>query len=226
MDVVNDDALGLILERVDLYVSLVRVAAVCRRWRRAVADAAFLRRYRCLHAPPVAGYYFNHPSARNADERTCHAPVFFPSSPSVVDAGHFWLYFLPRGAASWSVWDSRGSLLVLVDDRQRERAFPDHVVCEPLTQRYMMVPLPPDPDIFDCLGPFLLDGEADEAAGRISMSNFRLLCLFDCNGVTHTSVFSAGSSWSEKNTAPMAPNFTSSIGPSQIFGRASGSWYF
>ncbi|CAN6328499.1 unnamed protein product [Urochloa humidicola] len=98
MDVLDDDALGIVLECVDSYVSLVRAAAVCRRWRRAVADTAFLRHYRSLHAPPVAGYYLNHPSPWNADERT-HGPVFFPTSPSVVDAGHFSLDFFPGGAA-------------------------------------------------------------------------------------------------------------------------------
>ncbi|CAO1939551.1 unnamed protein product, partial [Urochloa humidicola] len=55
MDVMHDDALGLVLERVDSHVSLIRAAAVCRRWRRAITDAAFLRRYRSLHAPAVAG---------------------------------------------------------------------------------------------------------------------------------------------------------------------------
>ncbi|CAL4891390.1 unnamed protein product [Urochloa decumbens] len=226
MDVMNDDALVLVLERVDSHVSLIRAAAVCRRWRRAITDAAFLRRYRSHHAPAVAGYYHNHPSLWNAGERTGHAPLFFPTSPSRVDAGHFSLDFLPDGAASWCIWDSRGSLLVLFDDRQLKRSFPDHVICEPLTQRYRMVPLPPDSDSCNCLGPFLLDGEADETGGRISMSNFRLLCLFNCNGVTLTSVFTAGSSWSEKSTDPMAPSFTSSIWPSYILGRASGSWYF
>ncbi|CAN6361557.1 unnamed protein product [Urochloa humidicola] len=54
-----DDVLRLVLERVDSHVSLIRAAAVCKRWRRAIADAAFLRRYRSLHAPAVAGGYRN-----------------------------------------------------------------------------------------------------------------------------------------------------------------------
>ncbi|CAO1939543.1 unnamed protein product [Urochloa humidicola] len=45
----SDDALDLVLERVDSHVSLIRAAAVCRRWRRAIADAGFLRQYRSLH---------------------------------------------------------------------------------------------------------------------------------------------------------------------------------
>ncbi|CAN6352155.1 unnamed protein product, partial [Urochloa humidicola] len=80
MDVMDDDVLGLVLERVDSHVSLIRAAAVCRRWRRAIADAAFLRRYRSLHAPPAAGYYHNPspPWAWGAEGRA----VFVPSSPS------------------------------------------------------------------------------------------------------------------------------------------------
>ncbi|CAN6338733.1 unnamed protein product [Urochloa humidicola] len=59
MDVMDDNALGLVLERMHSHVSLIRAAAVCRRWRRAIADAAFLRRYRSLHAPIVAGEFHN-----------------------------------------------------------------------------------------------------------------------------------------------------------------------
>ncbi|CAL4898322.1 unnamed protein product [Urochloa decumbens] len=182
----SDDVLDLVLERVDSHVSLIRAAAVCRRWRRAIADAAFLRRYRSLHAPPASGYYHN------------------PSFPGGTEGKR------------------RGSLLVLFDDS--EPASLVLVVCEPLTQRYRMIPPPPDSDSLDILGSFLLD--ADEVGSCISISNFRLLCLYDCNGVILTSIFTAGSSWSEKNTTPMAPSFTPSLWPSHILGRASGSWYF
>ncbi|RLN28581.1 uncharacterized protein C2845_PM05G03550 [Panicum miliaceum] len=102
----HDDVLGLVLERVGSHVSLVRAAAVCRRWRRAIAGAAFLRRFRSLHAPVVAGYYHNtSPWAHflmGVDARTSKGPVFLPSSPlTMVDARHFSLDFLPHGAA-WS----------------------------------------------------------------------------------------------------------------------------
>ncbi|CAN6329599.1 unnamed protein product [Urochloa humidicola] len=212
----SDDALVLILERVDSHVSLIRAAAVCRRWRRAIADSAFLRRYRFLHAPPAVGYYHNPSSPSFPGFFRRYAPVFVPSRPSIVDARHFSLDFLPGVAESWSVMDSRGSLIIL------ESSFPENVVCEPLTQRYRMIHLPPDSDGFMYLGPFLLDGEANEVGGGISMSNFRLLCLFHCNGVTCTSIFTAGSSWSEKNIDPVAP----SIQHSRSLGRASGSLYF
>ncbi|CAN6352151.1 unnamed protein product [Urochloa humidicola] len=114
-------------------------------------------------------------------------------------------------------------LLVLMDTRYNGRALPDFAVCEPLTQRYDMIPPRPSPGVW---GPLLLDGEADEVGGRISMSNFRLICIFDCNGVTLTSIFTAGSSWSEKNIDPMAPGIRPDFQPPTILGRASGSWYF
>ncbi|KAF8692306.1 hypothetical protein HU200_039915 [Digitaria exilis] len=53
----NEDILVLLLERVTSHVALVRAAVGCRRWRRAVADAAFLRRFRSLHGPPFATFY-------------------------------------------------------------------------------------------------------------------------------------------------------------------------
>ncbi|CAN6334648.1 unnamed protein product [Urochloa humidicola] len=222
MDAMSDDALGLVLERVDSHVSLVRAAAVCRRWRRAIADAAFLRRYRSLHAPPAAGYYHNPTSPWGVDGKLGYAPVFVPSSPPIVDARHLSLDFLPGGAESWSIQDSRGSLLVLMDTRYHGRALPDLAICEPLTQSYCMIPSPPGSD---CWGSVLLDREVNEVGGRISMSNFRLLCMFDCNGVTLTSMFTTGSSWSEKNIDPMAPNFRPDFRAPAFLGRASGSWY-
>ncbi|CAM0148403.1 unnamed protein product [Urochloa decumbens] len=222
MDVVDDDALVLVLERVDSHVSLIRAAAVCKRWHSAIADAAFLRRYRSLHAPPAVGYYHNPPGLSETALLLCPcAPVFVPSPPSIVDARHFSLDFLSGGEGSWRVMDSRGSLVVLTVTGLRT-AFTENVVCEPLTQRYRMIHLPPDSDGFLYLGPFLLDGEANEVGGGISMSNFRLLCLFHSNGVTCTSIFTAGSSWSEKSIDPMAP----SIQHSRTLGHASGSLYF
>ncbi|CAO1939546.1 unnamed protein product [Urochloa humidicola] len=154
MDAMSDDALGLVLERVDSHVSLVRAAAVCRRWRRTIADAAFLHRYRSLHAPPAAGYYHNPTSPWGVDGKLGYAPVFVPSSPPIMDARHLSLDFLPGGAESWSIQDSRSSLLVLMDTRYHGRALPDLAICEPLTQSYRMIPSPPGSD---CWGSVLLD---------------------------------------------------------------------
>ncbi|CAL4888732.1 unnamed protein product [Urochloa decumbens] len=130
----SDDILALVLERVGSQVSLIRCAAVCRRWRRAIADAGFLRRFRSLHPPAVAGDYHNvsllAPFMLGSEAGTSGL-VFVPSSPSTVDARHCSLDFLPDGAGSWDVRDSRGSLLLMIR-RGFGPAFPDMVVCEPL----------------------------------------------------------------------------------------------
>jgi hypothetical protein len=53
-------------------------------------------------------------------------------------------------------------------------------------------------------GPFLVDGDEDEAGGRIGMSNFRILCvLFSYDDVVaYTTMFTAvgdtDAMWSEK----------------------------
>ncbi|CAL4891376.1 unnamed protein product [Urochloa decumbens] len=217
----NDDVLELVLERVDSHVSLIRAAAVCKRWRRAIADAAFLRRYRSLHAPAVAGGY----GYGVGDRRSRVGPVFAPSSPSVVDARHFSLDFLPGGAASWIVQDSRSSLLLLChwEFQVFPSFFPDMVVCEPLTRHYRRIHPPADLADVRYFWQFcLIDGEADEVGGHISLSNFRVLCMFICRGFMHTAMLSTGSTWSEKNICHAAPNFYST----NYLGRAGGSRYF
>ncbi|CAN6329607.1 unnamed protein product [Urochloa humidicola] len=224
MDVTSDDVLDLILERVSSHVSLIRAAAVCRRWRRTVADAGFLRRYRSLHAPAVGGSYHNNCAWSDflRGERTGDGPVFLPSSPSMVDARHFSLDFLPGDAASWSIRDSRGSLLIAICLIGPGRASIDRVVCEPLTRRYTRIPLPEVANDSIYLGLFLLDANVDEVASRISISNFRVLCMFDCSGVTHTSIFTTGSSWSKNKINRVAPNIRRTVS----CGRAAGCWYF
>ncbi|CAN6380681.1 unnamed protein product [Urochloa humidicola] len=112
MDDANDDILGLILQRVESHPSLIRVVATCKRWRRAIADAGFLRRYYSLHGPTVASHYFDdcRPSAISGDR-----PLFFPSPSSSIDARHFSLDFLPwkTDPTRREILDSRGSLLLV-----------------------------------------------------------------------------------------------------------------
>ncbi|CAL4905619.1 unnamed protein product [Urochloa decumbens] len=217
MDVMDDDALCLVLERVDSHVSLICAAAVCKRWRRAIADAAFLRRYRSLHAPAVAGEF------HNGAWRSNEGPVFVPSSPSMVDARHLSLDFLPNDPGAWTVVDSRGSLLLLLlmDMRLLGNGFPDMVICEPLTRRFEIIS-PPAEHIKEGRS-FLIDVTANETGGGISISNFRVLCMFHCgDGVMHTAMLTAGSSWSEKSICHAVPNFHST----KFLGRAGGSRYF
>ncbi|TVU49457.1 hypothetical protein EJB05_00770, partial [Eragrostis curvula] len=78
----DEDVVGLVLERIGSQVSLIRAASTCKRWRRIIADAAFLRRFRSLHAPTVAGTYHND----TVDgERESKGPVFIPSPSLPID---------------------------------------------------------------------------------------------------------------------------------------------
>ncbi|CAO2169949.1 unnamed protein product [Urochloa humidicola] len=185
MDAMSDDVLGLVLERVSSHVSLIRAAAVCRRWRRTITDAAFLRRYRSLHAPAVFEDYHNVSPLDLGAEAGTSGPVFARSSSSTVDTRHFSLDFLPDDAGPWNILDSRGSLL-LMNRRGFRPPFPDMVVCEPLTRRRVAISPPADLGDGSCflLQSFLVDG-CTNASGRISMSNFRVLCLLYSGGHRH-----------------------------------------
>jgi hypothetical protein len=228
---VSDDVLGLILERVGSHIALIRAAAVCRRWRRAVADADFLRGFRSLHAPAVAGEYHNGSIWPNfltgTGETRIKGPVFLPSSPSMVDASHFSLDFLPNGAGCWNIVDSRGSLLLMAGaDVKRINNIREMLVCEPLTRSYMMVT--PMPDFHgSCLQSFLIDGITDKAGGCIGMSNFRVLRILYGNQRSYAAVFTKGgesgsTSWSEKSIDCIATMSRVLL----TLGHAGGSWYF
>ncbi|TVT99878.1 hypothetical protein EJB05_54731, partial [Eragrostis curvula] len=253
----NDDVVGLILELcIDSQVSLIRAASTCKRWRRVIADAAFLRRFRSLHAATVAGDYYNDTpmplkGVGLVAARKSKGPVFVPSPSLPIDGRHHSLDFLPHGGGkAWAVVDSRGGLLLMT--RRRRRVDPNKkdvmmVVCEPLTRRYSEIPPPPAilfSNGFDhyIKGYYLVDGDADEAGGRIGMSNFRVffeLCHALGDGVPHTAaVFAAagdGSSWSEKAMDQiMAPRHgcaekTAFVSPhycrARVLGTVAGSRY-
>ncbi|KAK3152806.1 hypothetical protein QOZ80_2BG0163840 [Eleusine coracana subsp. coracana] len=53
----NYDLVGEILSRVDSSTTLVRAAAVSKRWLRRASDGAFLRRFRARHPPRLLGFY-------------------------------------------------------------------------------------------------------------------------------------------------------------------------
>ncbi|CAL4995311.1 unnamed protein product [Urochloa decumbens] len=225
MDDVNDDILGLILERIDSHPVLIRAAATCKRWRRAIADAGFLRRYRSLHGPTIAaGHYFN---GRRGVCWPRREPWFVPSSPLPPPFGAclFSLDFLPCEAdpTRREVLDTRGSLL-LVD--LSSGYFTDLVVCEPLTRCYVRIPAPEFIGGSFPWGLYLIDGDAVDEAGQrsIGMSNFRVMCMFDRGDVAHAGVFTATGvgTWTKMAADHIAGNLR---GTTRL-GRAGGSWYF
>ncbi|XP_051192068.1 uncharacterized protein [Lolium perenne] len=53
----DDDLLAEILVRAGFPTTLVRAAAVCKRWLHHASDKAFLRRFRKLNPPRILGFY-------------------------------------------------------------------------------------------------------------------------------------------------------------------------
>jgi hypothetical protein len=239
-----DDLVELILLRLASTVSLIRAASTCKQWRRivAAADAGFLRRFRSLHAPAIAGYYYN------SEKFTSFAPSPPPASAPAIDDSHFSLDFLhvvqdtvdgsrpQSSSSSWRIMDSRGSLLLLdfagshPDDGARSL-----LVCEPLTRRYQWVVPPSAGRGFGGGGcefsrAYLADGaEADEAGGRVGMSNFRVVYeLYHHRHGVSAAVFTfttggggAQLSWEEKAIGDIA----GSSSCMHVLGHAGGSWY-
>uniref|UniRef100_A0A0E0D1I4 F-box domain-containing protein n=1 Tax=Oryza meridionalis TaxID=40149 RepID=A0A0E0D1I4_9ORYZ len=217
---VPDHLLQVILLRLDSSVSLLRAAAACTRWRRVVADAGFLRSFRSLHgARHVVGLYHTvDPCFGSPPPAGGSSVVFVPSSPPPVigvDSRFFSLDFLPdyhdNDSWSWQLVDSRGGLLLFSKKRKstsrwaamaeaRCFSFPDLVVCEPLTRRYQGIVSPVYFRRLQCLGVFLLDGDAadaDDIGGGIRMSNFRVVAALH------------GRTWQHDRAVPLACVFTS-----------------
>ncbi|KAL6846357.1 hypothetical protein ACP4OV_023805 [Aristida adscensionis] len=54
-----DDVLELIFLRLPAEVCLVLAASTCKRWRRVIADAVFLRRFRSTNGPQIVVSYYD-----------------------------------------------------------------------------------------------------------------------------------------------------------------------
>ncbi|GJN16367.1 hypothetical protein PR202_gb03350 [Eleusine coracana subsp. coracana] len=242
IDDVTDDLLELVFLHVPSPTSLIRAAAVCKPWRRLIADARFLRRFHMLHRPAVAGYHFNKPRFCKWEKEIIYKPAFEPVASSTqlpaINARHFSLDFLSDNMTAEfikpEIMDSRGSLLLMEfrgsNCNNLSHDFPGAlVVCEPLTKRYAAIPRPWDFDASSCQyeRSYLLDGGvADEAGDRIGMSNFRVLFELNRGNRAHATVFTAGgdmSSWSEKAIDDLLPVINYKR---HVLGRAAGSWYF
>ncbi|CAL5088884.1 unnamed protein product [Urochloa decumbens] len=156
VDELSNDLLELVLLGLDSSVSLTRAAATCKRWRRVVADVdgAFLRRFRALHVPsPVGHFYYSVDADPPCSFGMSHTfpqedPVFVPSSGR-HGRPLISLDFVPSaGDGKRQVVDSHGSLLLILYG------------------------------VGIVMGAFLLDGDADDAAGGgIGMDNFRVVLV-------------------------------------------------
>ncbi|CAN6195580.1 unnamed protein product [Urochloa humidicola] len=200
-----EELLALVVLGLSSSLHLVRAAATCRRWRRAIADAGFLARFRSLHgAPCVAGHYYVPETLPPYWDQGRHHQVpekttttFVPVSPAVVSASHFSLDFLyvppgdgnlprymyrrprrVRHSRSREIVDSRGNLLLLTNRPCTEGRYrsPDFIVSEPLTQRCQGIARPACVSRHGFLGGFLLDGNGSGSC-RDAMEDFRVLSV-------------------------------------------------
>ncbi|KQK07535.1 hypothetical protein BRADI_2g36090v3 [Brachypodium distachyon] len=126
---------------------LLRSAAACKPFLRAVRSARFLRRFRRRHSstfPPLLGCILLRRS-HNRGSLENH-PVYLltlsAAARRVVEGGDFALSFLPhrklRCGAPWNVLDCRNGRLMLCSPVSREL-----VVADPLTRHCVSLPVLP-----------------------------------------------------------------------------------
>ncbi|GJN19641.1 hypothetical protein PR202_gb06936 [Eleusine coracana subsp. coracana] len=150
----NDDLLGEILHRVDSPTTLVRAAAVAKRWLRVASGRVFLRRYRARHPPRLLGFFVT--------GDWMPRPEFVPMNAELTSAA------VRRAAGSvfdtfpeyWScVWDSRNGRVLLEFRDHVQRLFVRDVLQDP---EGAMAELPPRPPALDDRFHAALLPDADE----------------------------------------------------------------
>ncbi|KAL6877524.1 hypothetical protein ACP4OV_012739 [Aristida adscensionis] len=105
----DDDLLREILVRLDFPTSLVRAAAVSRRWLRHASDPAFLLRFRGLHPPRLLGFYVHTGGFFDERLRFVPMPQLPPELAAVIRRGRFDL-----GKGAVAVPNCRNGRLVFV----------------------------------------------------------------------------------------------------------------
>ncbi|KAI5020475.1 hypothetical protein ZWY2020_045363 [Hordeum vulgare] len=153
---------------------------------------------------------------------------FVPYSPT-VPLSRFSLDFLPGNKHSWTLVDSRGSLLLLSRGTRWGRSrgsIRDYnvVVCEPLTRRYQGILWPSDVAkyVYDT---FLLDGDVNGGHLRVSMHNFRILATLSEDLAC---VFTSGThgGWRLVRTTATSDGVHEKPLPDGMVGRVNGSIYW
>ncbi|CAL4911141.1 unnamed protein product [Urochloa decumbens] len=127
-----------ILVRIATPRDLARASAACATFRRLVADASFLRRYRSLHPPLLLGL-IDRPFSFTAAEAP-HPNA--PAAAALARAADFSFECLgPRGLLGWFHCDARdGRVLLMCPSPPGGPLFPELAVCDPLTRRHTLLP--------------------------------------------------------------------------------------
>ncbi|XP_037454923.1 uncharacterized protein LOC119325281 isoform X2 [Triticum dicoccoides] len=140
---IPDELAVEIFLRIPNPADLLRASAACVSFRGLIADRAFLRRYRKIHAPPLLGFL-------EYDHKVFHpaAPphTSAPAASAAALAADFSFSFLPAPTSDWRVQDVRDGRVLLdrapqhdIDNRYSV-VFPELVVCDPLHRRYLLLP--------------------------------------------------------------------------------------
>ncbi|KAE8767963.1 hypothetical protein D1007_60604 [Hordeum vulgare] len=191
---IPDQLLAEIFLRLRTPEDLARASAACHTFRRVSTDRSFLRRFRCLHAPPLLGFL--------------HRDGFHPAMPStptaraLAVAADFTFSFLPSHRR-WTVQDVRDGRVLLarsIGKHGQPPVFRDLAVCDPLHRRYVLLPpLPhrlaallghPFPPVSEaCCTRFLVPlGQEEAAAGETA---FRVILMVHCKTSLAAFLFSS-----------------------------------
>ncbi|CAN6199394.1 unnamed protein product [Urochloa humidicola] len=144
-----DELLEEIFLRLPGPTDLARASTACASFRRVITDRTFLRHFRGIHPPPLLGFV-----PRGQDGFYPTQPPY-PSAPlarTVADAADFSYSFVPMGRwlKPWLPRDLRQGRVLLeclpkYDERYEFYSVVflgdlELVVCDPLHQRYVLLP--------------------------------------------------------------------------------------
>ncbi|SPT16514.1 unnamed protein product [Triticum aestivum] len=204
-----DEMLEEILLCLSDAADLVRASMARVSIRRLVTNHRFLRRFRTRHPPSLLGIVSLHPRPRwdlpllqlaQPPHPSAAAASAFSGLDDAAAAADFSCAFLPN-AARWRRRDLRDGR-VLLSGVPEGTKYNCHVfvrelaVCDPLSRRYILLPLIPDdlaalvqpPDVLR-FEPFLAPPAAEDEEGM----PFRVICLVQCTTKLILLIFSSGS---------------------------------
>uniref|UniRef100_A0ACD5ZAR8 Uncharacterized protein n=1 Tax=Avena sativa TaxID=4498 RepID=A0ACD5ZAR8_AVESA len=203
-----DEILEEIFFRLPTPAALARASTASPHFRRIITERSFLRRYRKRHPPPLLGFvdeFGFHPA------QASHSPA--PIARALADAADFTYSFVPKpsNGTHWrprDVCDGR----VLLDDGSRFDMFKNLAVCDPLSQRYTLLPpIPMDQEKAPCeIKPILAPiGEEDETSFKvICVANFETkLVAFVFSFVAPEWSIATSTSWTSLGSLPFITRF-------------------